>query len=299
MIGDVEAVVVHDSRLQLALHSARGDATNTLVWQRSKLHSLEVCSGYLNCDLTRLVDSDHIQDIFVRDKNLADIMIVRDSSAPGTHGMILKQLKSLGCPSWIREQHAADAATYPEIVVFAYCADGGSDQAKVKQIMRVQAADDPRMLVIAVDCCFHAAQLVVKSSLHIVDGILLAAGRNYTFFFSTLAKLINFWRENARVIYQSWTKTHGAVSSYDSARKVPPKCIAGRWGSVFKTASTLGQLVWEELIKVFEPILTKKSSSENPEDIDVPDHDLRIEVQEAHRRRMGRPLRRLNPSVGY
>lgn len=74
---------------QLALHVVRGDATNGNIWQNRKLHTLQVLSEYL-CEGEVLVN-----------KSVADLQPVSDASGRGTFTMMVKELSSLGCPTWM------------------------------------------------------------------------------------------------------------------------------------------------------------------------------------------------------
>jgi len=50
----------------------------------------------------------------------------------------------------------------------------------------------------SVDCLMHQSQLIMKSGLTLCDVILHAAGFEYKYF-SSLAKIVNIWRESHKV----------------------------------------------------------------------------------------------------
>lgn len=51
-------------------------------------------------------------------------------------------------------------------------------------------------------------------------------------YFTSIAKILNCWREHARAIFAIWKLKYGAISALRYAKNVPPKCCSGRWGSV-------------------------------------------------------------------
>lgn len=61
-------------------------------------------------------------------------------------------------------------------------------------------------------------------------------------YFAGLAKIIHCWRDNARALYVTWSEKFGPVAAETFAAKLPSKCIAGRWCSIFETEEDLGQL---------------------------------------------------------
>ncbi len=76
------------------------DAATSACWQHSKLHSTQVASLYLLRDSGRILDySDFVKGSYSF-KLFCDLQRVRDSSAKGTFWMLVKQLRSIGCPIW-------------------------------------------------------------------------------------------------------------------------------------------------------------------------------------------------------
>jgi hypothetical protein len=66
----------------------------------------------------------------------------------------------------------------------------------------------------------------------VLADIMLAQLGSSVKYFASVAKILHCWREHARVIFAIWKLKHGAASSLKHARAVPPKCCAGRWGSI-------------------------------------------------------------------
>ena len=76
----------------------RCDATSSSIWQRRKLHVLEITAAYVN-DFDKFKSGDFKN--CVRETTIvADLQAVPDGTANTTLALILKQLASVGCPSW-------------------------------------------------------------------------------------------------------------------------------------------------------------------------------------------------------
>eukprot|EP00969_Alexandrium_andersonii_P099664 4396427-Alexandrium_andersonii.AAC.1 len=82
---------------QVVIHSLRGDATNSEVFKRSKVHNLELFSLYCTGAGHDTTGREAFETMFSWSLALADIQLVKDFTGPGTHGMVLKQLRSLAC----------------------------------------------------------------------------------------------------------------------------------------------------------------------------------------------------------
>ena len=209
---------------RIALHAFRGDATNKA---KDKVHSVEVRSAYI-LDTELLVDDVPILDAATTRTCLCDMQHVVDSSHKGTHSLLSKQLRSVGCPSWRPVLEEPNAGV---IEIFAYTSDRGSDQAKVRKVMNVEVLQSPSRLFVDSDCMMHASQLSFRSTLSALDTWLADSGRSWRFF-SSLAKLSNLWRERARAVFKAGRELFGIDWATDHVRVMVPACISGRWGSV-------------------------------------------------------------------
>lgn len=109
----------HDS-FSVTVVSYRQDATNSAVWQRSKLQALELEAGYIY--ISALKDEDLQLDgdddgpamglpEFTRIKRLADVIPVDNGTGKATVAMTEKMLQSLGCPTWRTFKKFSDAQT--------------------------------------------------------------------------------------------------------------------------------------------------------------------------------------------
>ena len=83
----------------LAIHSFRGDATNSRVWHHSKLHGVELTTAWLHVD-KHLKSSADFADRCCMKIQWTDPLRVVDGTTAGTHSLYRKQLESVGAPLW-------------------------------------------------------------------------------------------------------------------------------------------------------------------------------------------------------
>ena len=271
---------------QLAFHIFAGDATNSRVWKGSKVHSMCLTSAYLQ-ESKLVVDQRDLRGVLCKESFLADIQIVEDGTASGTHGMLLKQFASCGCKTWLRKVGSRVEAKHV-IDMFCYTSDRGSEQAKVRKLASSEVlvtSQDPTCLWADWDCTMHATQLIVKTGLAILDAGLRKCGKNYTYF-SSIAKFVNVWRENFKGFWKRWVKAD--LASAMEHRALPARCIAGRWGSIYASESRLDagahvlqQITGDALSKRIADAEQVDREGEGQAD------DLRVELQAEYRRRQG------------
>ena len=94
----------------------------------------------------------------------------------------------------------------------------------------------------------------------LIDVFITKAGRDFRFFGSP-AKLVNLWRLFARRMYTTWSSMHGARSAGQHARRMPPRCLAGRWGSVIATEIAIDDAGDELLGRVLRKVLQTRPSA--------------------------------------
>ncbi len=58
-------------------------------------------------------------------------------------------------------------------------------------------------------------------------------------YYSSLAKTVHVWRGSHRDIYSAWVRQFGAESANKEAKTMIPRCLTGRWGSIFATQARL------------------------------------------------------------
>ena len=74
--------------------------------------------------------------------------------------------------------------------------------------------------------------------LHLIDAVLTEENQNFRYV-SALAKTVHVWRDSARGMYAAWEAVHGPVAAYDNGKKLPPRCLSGRWMSVATVGTKL------------------------------------------------------------
>ena len=272
----------------ISVHSFRSDATNSAVWQKSKLLNAQLESVYVLDQQAgqRLAQKGAINlcDSDVHHwKGLADISVVEDGTAAGTHGLLCKSLQGLHCPLW-NEPSASPGHTR----VFLATSDGGSDQVCFKKIMHAETEHLESVIVWEHTCWQHAAHLIVKTGLILVDSFLESQSRAFGFF-SSLAKIVNLWRENARNMYLTWCNLHGSPSASVHARRLPPRCLAGRWGSVANTERALDDAGPSLVVPVLQKVLAKDKIDRHKKRTlaNGPD-EIRVEEMQQYAERLGR-----------
>ena len=174
-----------------------------------------------------------------RKKAFSDIQVVADESARGTYCLIQKQLMALGCPSLkknlrpSKQRQGEDQETIRSVLRCFLCtSDGGPDQARFKKLCGSLVEKDEMTLFVTFNCFMHAAQLIVKTGLTLVDGWLKRVSPIRLKYFATLAKLAYCMRDMTRPVYKVWAKKLGTESAITHCATIIPKCVAGRWGSI-------------------------------------------------------------------
>jgi hypothetical protein len=83
-----------------SFHSFSGDATNSGVFQNSKLHNSIVQSAY--CLEVRRGCEDSLATLrfLLSREYLSDLQVCEDGTGEGAYAMLSKQLRALGVPLW-------------------------------------------------------------------------------------------------------------------------------------------------------------------------------------------------------
>ena len=221
----------------LVIHAIRSDATNSSVWHSSKLFGMELVTTYVR-STSGITDGATFLERSRTRGQFADPQRVADSTAAGTHAMLRKQLQGLGVPVWERklaaEQQGQAAPTGPDAAPLAsplrlwlITSDGGSDQMKFRRVMKLETETNGSAIVVDATCVLHSGALVFRSGLVLIDNWLQRVGAPFKYY-SSLAKLMHIWRDNARQVFLSWLARFGAVEAVRHAKRMPPRCIAGR-----------------------------------------------------------------------
>jgi hypothetical protein len=160
---------------QIALHYFACDATNSRVWRGSKVCTTEIRSAYL-VDSSGLTPDSQILDHCSHQSFVADLQVVQDSTAKGTAAILLKQMQSVGCPTWRTPPPKSGPLLAPVFRIFVQCSDRGPDQVKLRKIIHHELRESPRTLYFDWTCVQHANALVFKGTLLLVDKWLSARG---------------------------------------------------------------------------------------------------------------------------
>ena len=97
-----------------------------------------------------------------------------------------------------------------------------------------------QLVYIASDCYLHVFHAAVRSGLQLVDELIASCFskdnlRGFDKYYSSLAKMMNLWREKAADMMRAWDDQHGDAASKeirDLGQRYPYSVSSGRWGSV-------------------------------------------------------------------
>ena len=238
---DVDVVM----EFRLVGYSFRGDATNSGIWNGCKLQNLEVSTSWLSnpCAVLESGDADEIfSRAFSSISRVADCQIVNDNTAAGCLGMVTKQMEGLGVPTWQDTELLPpppanfDLKRHGLLDAYVYCivSDAGPDQAAARRLISVELSEVPHAFFFDSNCLQHQCHLVVKHGLQIGQGIMKHLFDDVPWnFFTALTKIGHSWRAKWHKAYKLWVRRFGAVSASEKLHHVMPKCVGGRWGSIF------------------------------------------------------------------
>jgi hypothetical protein len=140
------------------------------------------------------------------------------------------------------------------------------------------AMDMATTLFVSSDCQMHCNQLTVKGTLPPADRALKLMGRDWKYF-SSLAKIMNVWRSQYWKIFRTSHRWLGPNAALDHFKKLPQRCIAGRWRSILGAEMRLldGKGVIPD---VFNKTFTKDAGNAGSEQHDDTHADLHAEQQQ-------------------
>lgn len=141
--------------------------------------------------------------------------------------------------------------------ILGSCTDAGPDQLLARKTIGAYVESCMNILWFDSNCLIHQYHLIVRQGLAIVDEALVTIHQeNPTTikgYFSSLAKTTNTWRANALAISSEWSNQHPELSA--KGRKMPPQCIAGRFGSIDNTEAHFIDLGQQRTTKCLETTL--------------------------------------------
>ena len=188
------------------VHVVACDATNSLVWQQTKIHNLEVHSIYplhdfSNSSFAEVREGMECTAMFADMKPLS-----KGSSAPYLNGTILAQLKGVGAPTW--RDNDLQACNHMNIWIFN--TDAGGDIASCRRRIEDEVADKPHILILWLFCLLHQYHLMTRTGLATVEHAAKNIFNLEPGYWSRLSSIMVMWREKAR-------KMHTELLKMDSA----------------------------------------------------------------------------------
>jgi len=245
------------SSFQLAIHAIQSDATNSSIWRRQKLHTTRICSAYALDG----AEPGPWDDNFCAISRYSDIQVVASGSAANTLAIIEKQMRALQCPTWddmlVSLRLGVFGDTEDHYTTYLYESDAGRDEVAVRKHLEHKLSQVPSIFFVHGNCLLHQCAIIDLGEFALIDAYLLRAGKKYRYF-ATLAKLVNCWREQAQSMFSIWAATHGKADALMFAKSLPPRCIAGRWGSGSATEAWLEKLGQKKLVAVAEQCWASK-----------------------------------------
>jgi len=161
--------------------------------------------------------------------------------------------------TWRDVEASPSGEDVKQFFLFGCCTDAGSDQTAFRKIARKEASQKNNVIFWDNNCFMHQLNLGVRSGLVLVDRFLAAQGKTFKYF-STLTKIVNLWRQFASAVFLAFAALFGALCAVELARKVPPRCIAGRWGSIEGAEKLVSKIGSERLNNVYKKVLGKRSA---------------------------------------
>ena len=128
----------YDANFQIIVHAARGDASNTPIHHRAKVHCTELVTAYL-ADPALLTPGGRLSDAFRLMYRVCDLLPVEDATTGGAIALLEKQIASMGAvwtPTPVDRRETALVPVYLRL----YTSDEGPDQSKLKKVSQLEAA---------------------------------------------------------------------------------------------------------------------------------------------------------------
>ena len=109
--------------------------------------------------------------------------------------------------------------------------DRGPNEVWAKKAMEVMMKDVDTFLYLPSDCIEHLGHLGVLGGLKLCDRVLRAHNKGFKYF-ASIAVICNTIRDLGQKIFNGWRIWYGDVSAVKYVKKLCPRCIAERWGSI-------------------------------------------------------------------
>lgn len=223
------------------VHIVRGDATNSAAAQQSKVHFCTSISGY-----SAGVESkeDAAIELAPYRVSVADLQFA-PTGCTASHlvGTYETQLKSMGIPAFSQNNSGSEfELRHPRIICMV--SDDGPDQRGSEKLICSMVAKQPCVLFCRFKCILHQLHLIVGKQLKRLN----AYG-----YYSKLAMVINTWRSCGmpHKVYKTYVEKHGEKRARTVVKRLPPRALRGRWGSISASEAFLLDCGYNELPGVF------------------------------------------------
>lgn len=117
------------------------------------------------------------------------------------------------------------------LTVFMATTDRGPNETWAKKAVEVMMQQVDTFLYLPSDCIEHLSHLGVLGGLKLCDRVLRAHNRGFKYF-ASVAVICTTIRDLGQKIFSVWRTLHGDVSAVKYVKKLCPRCIAERWGSI-------------------------------------------------------------------
>ena len=243
----------------VTLHAITCDATNANVWQKTKLHNLQLQSLYVADDVS---DMKSHQDLSVV-RGFADVKPMDSQLPTALHALIVDQMSALGCRTWHEE--ALGVQQQQRVChtdIWLICTDAGGDIRSARKQICATVEPAKHHLVFQLNCMMHQLHLAVRSGLNVLEQYsqsILSVTYTYS---SRLATLMHVWRDVNRKVFK-------AADGDSTVKTMPPRLVGGRWNSIseceryiLKTSTTAR----EGLSSVLASFKTRKTNPDKADD---------------------------------
>ena len=228
------------SELKVMISTSMQDATNSNVWQNSKIMTHLVRSVAVLEDL-RTFNGDW--SLWLTDgpkwaaqTSVPDLQIIRHEGGFAAKTLHDKQLRSVGTPA-VADMVAVEMPK-SHLMVHIISTDGGSDQVRKKKLLVAESDGSPSVMVWPALCMFHQYARLAQNHLKLLGAHTKQSAHNFDYY-GSLCKFYNVAHVLQPKIFQRWTVMFGAGSALANAANRMPRPIAGRWQCVHLTETFL------------------------------------------------------------
>ncbi|CAE7487703.1 unnamed protein product [Symbiodinium natans] len=209
---DVSDIAYCESAWNLLFICVRADATNSSIWRREKLHVTEAHLGLVNKSV---------------------------KSFPDSPDKFMSTRRCLQGPEFVGLREDSSLSSSRSIIVYLDTTDRGTDQLARRKRTAAAVESINQVVYIPSDCYLHVFHAAVRGGLELVDQLIAETFSRDTLkgfdrYYSSLAKIVNLWREKASDMMTAWQNEHSQADKdvRDLGRRYPLSVSTGRWGSV-------------------------------------------------------------------